>query len=485
MNDMDELKNLYFRIENPMDNRVKWSKLLNIYSTSLDYEDFYSQVTKSETEEENILYDVEDKKTFCLVMWSIWKRKLLSIPEEKIRQMLEDKEFDYDIYDVITNIKNLESVKTYSELEQVLTDESINRYFSDFFDDYNHKVVIYSDLGLGRDLAYNTVLSIRVDATRLYKLLKIYVNECISQELPYYIKFNENGEKVVVNIYTTIENFKKNESILSIMKKENYLFFYEDNELLSGNINELIAIKNKDYYNSYQYARERSLIFFKSVDSVIYEYLMKHLNTLVSYKEGRMNVVDYISSFVTEKVVKRLVDNSVKTKKEYFLVANSDDLFNLREYIKSKLLANMKDILKERIYLKPSDEIITLKLNENQSIRIKNSTIMNGIRNLTQTLILKDRSIERLFRIRIKNECQFYKVDYDKFCLDAGFSKKLFYDRERYSSYQKEVDKIHSEIKKVENLESLISSEDTKENREKISSSLTELRDLFKLEEGN
>ena len=41
---MDELKTLYNEIENPIDNKIKWSKLLNIYSTSFSYEDFYEKV---------------------------------------------------------------------------------------------------------------------------------------------------------------------------------------------------------------------------------------------------------------------------------------------------------------------------------------------------------------------------------------------------------------------------------------------------------
>ena len=45
---MEDLKSLYLRIENPIDNKVKWNKLLNIYSTSYDYEDFYSNLTKKD-----------------------------------------------------------------------------------------------------------------------------------------------------------------------------------------------------------------------------------------------------------------------------------------------------------------------------------------------------------------------------------------------------------------------------------------------------
>ena len=482
---MDDLKSLYFRIENPIDNKIKWNKLLNIYSTSFNYEDFYSRVTKKDKETTSIHYDIEDKKTFCLMMWSIWKKKILDIPEDKVRELIDNKEFAYDIYDVIKKLRDLESVKTYKSLQQVLTSPDINMYFSELFDDFNHKVVIYSDFNIKKDNSYNTVLSIKVDASRLYKILKLYINECISQEMPYYIKYNESGKKIIIKVYTTIDNFKANESILNILKKENYMFLDENYELLSGNLNESIAIRNKDYFNTYQYQRERSLIFFKSIDSVIYEYLLNHLNTLVSYKDGRMNIIDYLSTYVMEKVVNELVSNSIKSSQEYFLIANSDDLLNLKKYIKEKLSNNMKNILKERLYLKPSGEDITIVINNEKKINVDVDVFMCGIRNLTQTLISKDNSIEKSFRIRIKNECQFFKVDYEKFCLDSGFAKKLFYNKEKYDNYQKEIDKIHNEIKKVENFENLVSSEINQETRDKISESMSELRNLFKMEEGN
>ena len=482
---MDELRALYFRIENPMDNKIKWNKLLNIYSTSYDYEDFYSRVTKGNKASSSIQYDVEDKKTFCLVMWSLWKKKLLSISEENLRNYIDNKDFDFDVYDVVKMIRDMESVKSYTSLQQVLTNPNINRYYSDLFDDFNHKVIIYSDFDIKKDPLYNTVLSVKVDASRLYKILKVYINQCFALEMPYYIKYSEFGKKITINIYSTIENFKKNETILSIIKKENYTFFYDNYDLLSGNINESIALKNMDYFNLYKYTRDRSLIFFKSIDSVVYEYLMNHINTLVSYKDGRMNIIDYLSTFVMEKVVNQLVSKSIKTSQEYFYIANSEDLVNLKSYIKEKLGLNMRDILKNRLYLMSSSDTIPLKLNDNKTINIDVELIMTAIRNLTQTLISKDNSLEKLFRVRIKNECQFYKVDYDKFCLDSNFSKKLFFNKSQYDNYQKEIDRIHSDIKKVESFENLISSEINQDTRSKISDSMSELRQIFNVEEGN
>lgn len=482
---MDDLKALYLRIENPMDNKIKWNKLLNIYSASYDYEDFYSKVTKKDKKDSSLMFDNEDKKTFCLVMWSIWKNKILNYSEDELREFVEKKEFDYDIYDVISKVRNLESIKTYSDLQQVLTDPNINKYFSELFDDFNHKVVVVSDFNIKKDISYNTILTIKIDAIKLYKILKIYINECIQRELPYYIKYKENGKEVYINFYSTIDNFKKNEEILKILKKENYMYFHSNYDILSGNLDDAISLRNKDVFNTYQYLRERSLIFFKSFDSVTYEYVSNHLNILVSYKDGRMNIVEYLATYVMEKVIGQIVDNTIKTSQDYFYIANSEDLINLKKYVKEKLSLNMKDILKDRLYLKPTGTEIPLKLNDNKTIKIPIETILCGIRNLTLTLISKDSTIEKSYRIRIKNECQFYGVDYDKFCLDSGFVRKLFYSKKTYDHYQKEIQEIHNDIKKVESLENLISSEIDEETRSKIYDSMNELNKIFNVEEGS
>ena len=118
---------------------------------SFNYEDFYSRVTKRNKETTSVYYDIEDKKTFCLMMWSIWKKKMLSIPEDKIRELIDSKELSFDIYDVIKKIRDLDSVKSYTSLQQILTNPDINMYFSELFDDFNHKVVIYSDFSIKRD----------------------------------------------------------------------------------------------------------------------------------------------------------------------------------------------------------------------------------------------------------------------------------------------------------------------------------------------
>ena len=128
---------------------------------------------------------------------------------------------------------------------------------------------------------------------------------------------------------------------------------------------------------------------------------------------------------------------------------------------------------------KEKDSKVEFQLNASKKISIEVDVFMCAIRNLIVTLMLKDDSLEEMFKVRIKNECNYYKVDPDKFCLDLGFVRKIFFNKVQYSNYQGVLDKIHSEVKKVNELELLINSELTDDTRKQISSSMTELIEIF------
>lgn len=478
---MEDIKALYSRIENPIDNRVKWNKLLNIYSTSDNYEDFFNNIVKKENDD-NVYYDREDKNNFVLMIWSNFKQKLLSYSLDNLKNEIENRNFESDIYDAIKDVSELESIKSYDNLLKTLSNRTILKYYARMFLNVDKNVVVFSDVNVNKKINFNSLLTVIVDASNLFKVLRGYINQCINNEIDYYIKYEETGKSITLNIYSSIENLKKNESILNVLKKENYTYFEDncENSLLSGNINEWISIKNSNNFELHDYLDKRGRIIFRSFDGVIYNYVYNHLNTLVSYKGGRMNLIDYLSTYIMEKVVDDLLSSNIRTNSEYFYIANSSDLLNLKDYIKNKLSFSMKDILKERVYLKDGKYKIPLKLNSNKSIDIEVLTIMCAIRNLALTLISKDSSIEKAFRIRIKNECQFSGVDPDKFCLDSRFSKIVFYNRTNFDKYQKELDLIHSDVEKLNKLDVMLNSpNDDEESRKEISNTMQDLLSIF------
>ena len=476
---MDDLKGLYSRIENPIDNKNKWNKILSIYSNSLDYNDFYNNITMK-NKSDNCYYYKDYKEKFLLIIWSLFKNLCISFDEEAINENIENKQFDTDFYDLVDLLNNTSSVKEYVELEKILKNELITKYFSKLYQENDNNISLTSNFNIARDYNYNIVYTITIGSENLYGILSDFINKSQENELPIYLKFNECGKYIIINIYATIDNAKKIENLISVIQKENYSFTLENYyNILSGDLSSTISIKNRNYYNENDYYNSRCMILFKSFDSVIFNYVVNHINTTVTYKGGRMNLVDYISNMVTDKVVTELVRKSVKTEKDYANIVNSKGLEDFRVYINDKVYQSLNDVLKEKLYLRDGEDSITLKINDKKTIDVDVSIYMYAIRSLTPTLLTKDYNIDKLFKIRIKNECGYAKVDPEKFCLDLSFTNKTKYDDTKLNSYEKKVSSIKSDINKLNDLEKLFNNTDSEENRKKISTSLQEIINMF------
>ena len=475
---MDDLRAFYNKIENPIDNKYKWNRLINLYAESYDFNDFYQKVTFV-NKSNNPYYIRDDKERFYLMMWSLWKKNILSLSDEKLKGYISKNIFNQTVYDVINKVSELDSIKEFSKLRDVLLDDDVRLYFSKFVYENLGNVVLASNFDLINDYNYNTVFTITVGGVNLYKFLFDFVQNSLENELDFYIKFNEYGKYININIYSTLENVKNIEKIVTLIKKENYAFHYDNiYNLLSGDLDDNLSIRNRSCYNQNDYNNNRCLVLFKSFDAVIYNYVVNHLSILVSFKEGRMNLLDYIAYNVTERIIHQLISRSVKTEQDYYNIANSRDLINLREFIKEKVSVNLKEELNNKLYLKNNDDKIVVKLNDNKTLDVDVSVYMYAIRTLTETLMLKDNAIDKAFRIRIKNECEYQKIDPNKFCLDRSFSERILLDEGKIKGYEEELSGIQTEINRLNELNRLFD-DGSPEARQKIASEIKELNELF------
>ncbi len=476
---MSQLNTFYDKIENPIDNKAKWNKILSIYSSSFDFNEFYAKMTETNVST-NPYYIKDDKEKFLLIMWSKWKSTIQAFSENKIYDYISKGTFNNNIYDAIKSVNELESIKTYSRLSEVLLDENIKSYFNKFYNDDNGNITIASNFDIVNDYTYNTVFTVTVGGINLYKFLTDYINYSNDKEMDYYIKFNEFGKFINVNIYASLINVKEIENNISLVMKENYAFHFDNiYNLLSGDIDDYLSIRNRTYFNNNDYNNNRCFILFKSFDGVLYNYVINHLNIIVSYKDGRMNLLDYISNNVTDRVIHELINKQIKTEAEYYTLANSDNLINLRRFINEKVFNSLEDILDDKLYLKENDYKVKIQLDENRTFDIDVAIFMYAIRTLTGALIVKDATLEKAFRIRIKNECIYQKIDSDKFCLDRSFTDKLLYNEGTMKEYEDELSTIKGELDKLNELEGMFNGTASSEERQKIASNMKELLEYF------
>lgn len=470
---MEELKELYFRIENSILNKEKWEYVLDSYSSSFDFQDFLTKLKVRNTKDLSGL-DVDEKERFQLMMWSTFKQKLLIFTEEELKERIDNDMFDSEIYEVVKVLRSLPSVKTYPELIKVLEDENIKHYHSFLFSEDDHKIKMKSDFDMTKN---STIITVKIEQASLYKFLKVFVKTCIENELPFNIEFKENREEVKVKILTSIENSPKYFSILNVLVKEDFNFFKKMSidAIFEGNLDDYTTIKHSNYLNYDNYLVSRSSIIFKALDSVMYEYVINHLSTIVSYKGGKITLADYLSRCIVEKTVDKLINKNIRTQEDFYLLSNSSDLIEFKGYINEKLSLELRDILKTRLYLKNENERITLKLKGSTVLDIEIKFFMETIRTLLPILVMKDSSLDKAFKIRIKNECLVHKIDPNKICLDEDFSKKIFFDKNQYDRYQTELDKISSDLEKFNNLTRLLSVPTEEIQRDEVKKRIEEL----------
>ncbi len=478
---MDELKELYFNIENPILNKEKWEYVLDSYSTSLDFQEFLEKLKIKNIKDLSGL-DVDEKESFQLILWSNFKQKLLILSEEELKEFIDNDIFDSEIYEVVKTLRSLPSIKTYAELTQVLEDENIRHYFSFFINEKEHKVKAKSDFNLDYK---TTIISVKIEQNSLYKFLKLFVKTCNENELPFNLEFKENKESVRVKILTSIENSPKYVSILGVLVKEYFSYFKKMtiDAIFEGNLDDYITIKHSNYLNYDNYLVSRSSILFKAIDSVMYEYVINHLSTVVAYKGGKINLAEYLSKCVVEKTIDKLINKNIRTKEDYYIIANSTDLIEFKSFVDEKLSLELRDILKDRLYLKKENDYIPLKLKSDSVIDIDIKFFMATIRTLLPILVMKDSTLDKAFKIRLKNECLVQKIDPNKMCLDEDFSKKIFFDKSQYDKYRSELDKISSELDKFNNLTKLLSVPTDQFQRDEIKKSIEELKIFEEKEE--
>ena len=186
---MDDLRAFYNKIENPIDNKYKWNRLINLYAESYDFNDFYQKVTFV-NKSTNPYYIRDDKENFYLMMWSLWKKNILSLSDDKLKGYISKNIFNQTVYDVINKVSELDSIKEFSKLREVLLDDDIRVYFSKFVYENLGNIVLASNFDLINDYKYNTVFTITVGGVNLYKFLFDFVqnsleNELLSEELTY------------------------------------------------------------------------------------------------------------------------------------------------------------------------------------------------------------------------------------------------------------------------------------------------------------
>ena len=225
-----DLTNIYNQIKNPIDDDYVIRKLLEAYSKSGV---FYSNLVKTNIEESDGKYYVQDADEFYSMMFNDWKNNICSMTKEEYIE-LRKKGYYADDFVVLRNfLLSIDDVSTEKEANQIAynnyEDKTLEKAFDKYFwrslgmeSGWHHVSSRYVNPKDKRGFPIEHRLYLNTDSTDTLKVTKLLVEKYKENGIPYYFKFDRRSSRDdSIVIYSSTGLLEKNINILEEIKEEN------------------------------------------------------------------------------------------------------------------------------------------------------------------------------------------------------------------------------------------------------------------------
>lgn len=254
---------LYYNIENPLNNNENISKLIQIYNNGGRYNDYVKQ--NSYNEKEPSSYSIEN---FYVKIFNNWKDNLKDVSNSKI--------ININLLDLAKKLRYIRDIKTYDELEYLLYHSSLSKQLQMFFlNEIRINSFIYLDsfiLNGYKDKLPDVDhrLYLNVDKKDVYDLSLDFIRKCEAKEIPYEFKFDyQNHRDDCFVVYASTKYLLDYIGILEDLKKK---YIFKKPPLLTGVFDGFIGYGSENAYFESSYNELRSFLINYSIGQVIDEY---------------------------------------------------------------------------------------------------------------------------------------------------------------------------------------------------------------------
>ena len=450
---MNDFKELYDSILNPIEDPLAWESITNAYSRSFSLEDFKNNVSKLSNKNDRFVIDENDRKEFFYTLYDKWVTYLLSLSQDKVNILISENLFELDFKELLFILKNNKATN-FDELKAMLEHELVKKYFS--------KIVSWNKLeNITVNSYYDRIpskldymLSLNVYSQHLYKVALMFIEKCGIEGLPYYIQLSEvNDKDNTINIYVDNVRIKKYISIINQLRKENASLIGRLNHpVLMGVTKGFIGICSANINDSTDYNAKRSRILFNSLDAVLCEYASKNLDKQIHYKSLKISLREFICMFIADGEIDRLVQE--KNDDISYYARNYSEINELKDYIQKQLLLNIDLVVTKDLREYKDKDVLKIPMTNNKYISVLIPSFTCAIRKLIPVLMFIDEELTSTLRERIRNECIYEDIDTNKICFNQETAMII-----NNSSEEKK------EIKDIEKMVKLMN--DTKKLRQK------------------
>ena len=431
---MKNYKELYEKIENPLNDDEVVRKLIEGYSDELGTKKYYKKLTEVYNDQKKYTgINDKDKDKFVSEIFNEWKKDITrNISDEDIKSY---KNQDFvrlreciknipDIKDFKENLKVLNRLTKLDELDK-LDKDSKKTKLRDIYEDY----AAFFPEGTWTYITYNNInpskykkfivdhrLYLNTENIDTYKVMELFRNKCKERKLNYLFKYAEKGDRDdTIVIYSDDRKLSKYLEILEEIKKEEpeIVKRAQTPPMLTGKIDGWIGYgsepKLDEDGNTNSFNNVRSGIIQNAISKETIKWLRE--NKELTKEDTGLN----------EYLTKQIFDDIIKDKyRMYKSVDEPEFQEKLLKRLENDISKNKSELLEGKF-----DKIKEFNI-DGLDIEVDSEMIQRAFRPFSKKILKKDPSFLEKVRDAIKEEGLANGIDSEKFCFDIDKRDQLF-----------------------------------------------------------
>lgn len=484
-----ELSNLYSQINNPINDISVIQKIVDVYAMQdKGFGGFYGRLVKTVDKNNSGKYRIDDADKFVSMMFNKWKKSIVDMTKEEFIAL---RCYGADFVKMRKYLLHVPDVKTAKEVRDIIWKErddkelqrALEKYRWDAFGEgssWNH---VCSRYVTARKDSYPNIehrLYLNTDSLDTYKLVTLLVEKCNEHKVPYYFKFDECGNRDdTVVIYSSTENLGEYIDILREIKKENPDLGarFMAPPLLTGKIDGWIGYGSEPAKlpngKNTSFNEVRTKLLEPIVDKYVKKWVMDHKGAKIKYQGALISFQEYFARIVVEEFISKL-------EQHYSYSVNTEQILSQREnrsYNENNVINRMGYSLneirsinfKQRVFNQVNSQIgdILIKIcmgeslpsfsfsfnnGKNKDVKLSSGDFREVFHKTASKIVRNDANFAKNIQKEIKDSCNKYGIDKDKFCFDIAARKKI----EQFNS-------LHNDVKKEEVIEERVMEDELSE----------------------
>ena len=459
-----EAKDLYSRINNPIDNPNIIFTLLKIYANA---DTFYKGLVKADSPlviKNEKYHSTKESDEFYSMIFNNWKNNFISITENEYAAMTSD---NLDKFIKLRNyLETISDIHTEEEFNNIISNLKSNSDFSElvknfwgssstFFDSWTYVQSSKINVGLSTPLPTEHRLYLNFEQEDLFKVITLFIKKCNEYDIPYDFKFDkESSRNDDIVIYSHSSLLTKYVDILGEIKRENpeLVSRAKETPLLTGKIDNWIGYGSEPLpidgdLRSFNGVRAEALE--TTIDQIAKQWVLEHQDMSLNYNGYLMKVTDLISLkvldsfmfFYKERIEHGIElhwsqhlkkDKGVKWRdvRQQLCEENEEFLLLDNPLFKVKILPKIREYVERNLSLLLSNreneiEILEIETIPGTNIDIPRFVLRDGFRNSVVGISKMYPELLSKIQEEIRKTAVLYGIDPNNYCFDLDKKERL------------------------------------------------------------